>query len=71
MKTFKGTIHIQRRDMLKVTTNFRIGAIGLPEALLELFRREGQRGAIMGFSITDVTLKKARAEWLKKEHRNG
>ncbi len=68
MKTFKGRISIQRRDMIQVNSPFKIEAIGLPEALLELFRREGQRGAIMGFSITDINLKKARAKFLKEEY---
>lgn len=68
MKTFKGRINIQRPNMLLVSAPFTIEAIALPEALLELFRREGKRGAIMGFTITDVTMKKARAKWLKEEY---
>ncbi len=68
MKTFKGRISIQLRNMLQVTSPFKIEAIGLPEALIELFRREAKRGAILSFSITDITARKARAAWLKEEY---
>lgn len=68
MRKYKGKISIQRQNMLLVNSPFVIEAIGLPEALIEMFRREGKRGAIMGFSITDVTMKKTRDKWLKEEY---
>lgn len=68
MKTFKGKISIQRPNMLLVNSPFKIDAIGWAEALVQLFRDNSQRGAIMGFSITDVTLKKARTKFLKEEY---
>ena len=68
MRKYKGKISIQRPNMLLVNSPFVIEAIGLPEALIEMFRLHVKRGAIMGFSITDVTMKKSRDKWLKEEY---
>lgn len=68
MRKYKGKISIQRPNMLLVNLPFVITAIGLPEALIEMFRGHAKYGEIMGFSITDATMKKSRNKWLKEEY---
>lgn len=68
MKTYKGRITVIRpQTQIALDSPFMIEAVGLPEALIQLFRMHGQRGQILKFSVTDQTLRKKRASWLKEE----